>query len=87
MCVGLGLPVGLAVGLGIALLRTNLDGRLRAKEDLEPITSAPVLAAIPADARIAEEPLISDMGLDNARGEAFRRLRTNLGFAQVDDTN
>ena len=36
---------------------------------------APVLAAIPADARIAEEPLISDMGLDNARGEAFRRLR------------
>lgn len=87
MCIGLGLPVGLALGLGIALLRTSLDGRLRAKEDLETITSAPVLAAIPADARIAEEPLISDMGLDNARGEAFRRLRTNLGFAQVDDTN
>ena len=87
MCIGLGLPVGLAVGLGIALLRANLDSRLRSKEDAEAITSASLLASIPDDPRIAEQPLITEMGLDNLRGEAFRRLRTNLGFAQIDDTN
>ncbi|MFC9442046.1 MULTISPECIES: polysaccharide biosynthesis tyrosine autokinase [Brevibacterium] len=87
MCIGLGLPVGLAIGLGIALLRSNLDSRLRTKEDVEAITSATVLASIPTDPKITDQPLLTQMGLDNVRGEAYRRLRTNLGFAQVDDTN
>lgn len=87
MLIGLGVVVGSALGLGIALLRANLDSRLRSKDDVEAVTSAPIIASIPDDPRISAQPLITQVGLDSSRGEAFRRLRTNLGFAQVDDTN
>jgi len=85
MLIGLGVLTGSALGLGVALLRANLDSRLRSKDDLAAVTSAPVIASIPDDPRISEQPLITQVGLDSSRGEAFRRLRTNLGFAQVDD--
>lgn len=87
MLIGLGVLTGSALGLGIVLLRANLDSRLRSKDDLAGVTSAPVIASIPDDPRISEQPLITQLGLDSSRGEAFRRLRTNLGFAQVDDTD
>lgn len=85
--IAIGVFVGLAIGLGLALLRAALDNKLRSREDLEGLTSASVLASIPDDPNIGDHPLIADLSLDDPRGEAFRRLRTNLGFAQVDDTN
>lgn len=87
MYLAIGVTVGLALGLGLALLRSALDNKLRTRADIERLTSASVLAAVPEDPNIGEHPLIADLPIDDPRGEAFRRLRTNLRFAQVDDTN
>ncbi len=82
-----GLPIGFAVGLALALARAALDNKLRSREDLQSISSAPVLGSVPAGSGPRDAMLISHLGLDDARAEAFRRLRTNLRFAQVDKEN
>ena len=82
-----GLPIGFAVGLALALARTALDNRLRTREDLQNVSHAPVLGSVPLGSDAREARLISQLGLDDARAEAFRRLRTNLRFAQVDKEN
>ena len=83
----LGLLVGIVFGVGAALLRSALDTRLRGKETLRRITRAPVLTAVPADASTARTPLVTDLPVHSPRGEAFRRLRTNLRYAQVGDAS
>ncbi|MGO1523036.1 MAG: polysaccharide biosynthesis tyrosine autokinase [Nesterenkonia sp.] len=82
-----GLAVGFASGLGLALLRSALDNKLRSREDLDRLQAGAILGSIPEESRANCSSLISQLGLDDARGEAFRRLRTNLRFAQVDDPN
>ncbi|WP_051297781.1 polysaccharide biosynthesis tyrosine autokinase [Brevibacterium album] len=84
--MALGLVVGLVLGVGAALLRSALDTKLRGKEDLRRVTDVPVLATVPADPTTSRTPLITDIPLASPRGEAFRRLRTNLRYAQVGDT-
>ncbi|SMY11383.1 polysaccharide biosynthesis tyrosine autokinase [Brevibacterium jeotgali] len=83
----LGLLVGVVFGVGAALLRSALDTRLRGKETLRRVTRAPVLTAVPADASTARTPLVTDLPVHSPRGEAFRRLRTNLRYAQVGDAS
>jgi len=85
--VVLGLVVGIVFGVGAALLRSALDTRLRGKETLRRITRAPVLTAVPADTSTARTPLVTDLPSHSPRGEAFRRLRTNLRYAQVGDAS
>lgn len=82
-----GLPVGFAFGLGMALLRSALDNKLRTREDLERLNAGPILGSIPHDSHAQSSALVSQLSLDDSRGEAFRRLRTNLRFTQVDDPN
>lgn len=83
----LGVIVGCVFGLGAALLRSALDTRLRGRDALQKITRAPVLTAVPADPSTSRTPLITDLPVQSARGEAFRRLRTNLKYAQVGDVS
>ncbi|WP_345477167.1 polysaccharide biosynthesis tyrosine autokinase [Nesterenkonia rhizosphaerae] len=85
--VAAGLPVGFALGLGLALLRAALDNKLRSREDIERLNAGPVLGSIPQDTRAKSPLLVSQLRVDDAHAEAFRRLRTNLRFAQVDDPN
>jgi capsular exopolysaccharide synthesis family protein len=82
----LGTLAGAVLGVGAALLRSAFDTRLRGREDLRRISSAPVLAAVPADSATARTPLVTDMPAHSPRGEAFRRLRTNLRYVQVGDS-
>ncbi|TXK16209.1 polysaccharide biosynthesis tyrosine autokinase [Microbacterium wangchenii] len=82
--LALGALVGLAAGLGIAVLRAVLDTKVRNARDIEALTDRPLIGAIPFDPKAKERPLILEADPHNTRSEAFRSLRTNLQFLEMD---
>lgn len=85
--LALGALVGLALGLGVAVLRSTLDTRIRTEKDLAEVTDVPVLGGIPFDPKAAQRPLIVHADPHSPRAEAFRTLRTNLQFVDLSDSH
>jgi capsular exopolysaccharide synthesis family protein len=81
---GAGLALGLLLGVGLALLRDTLDSTLRTSEALAEATGLGVLGTVPFDKNAQSSPLAVVPGAHSPRAEAFRLIRTNLQFAQVD---
>ncbi|HVV76629.1 MAG TPA: polysaccharide biosynthesis tyrosine autokinase [Mycobacteriales bacterium] len=82
--VSLGLVVGLLVGIGGAVLRETLDTTVKTTTDLQAITGAATIGAIAYDPEAKRQPLISLADHSGSRAEAFRQLRTNLQFVEID---
>ncbi|NLA28706.1 MAG: polysaccharide biosynthesis tyrosine autokinase [Propionibacterium sp.] len=77
--LALGVLLGLLLGFGQAVLRNMLDTRIQTTEDIEQVTDAPVLAVI--GHREGEAGRVAETsGPAWANAEAYRRLRTNVGF-------
>lgn len=83
--VALGLLIGLALGICIAILREVLDTRVRDADDVARVTTASVIGAIGYDEDAPRHPLIVQTSPHSQRSEAFRRLRTNLQFLDIAD--
>jgi len=75
---------GLLLGAGLVALRETLDTTLKTSEALGEFTALPGLGTIPYDRNAPRQPLVRADG-HSKRAEAFRKLRTNLQFSQVDD--
>lgn len=82
--LALGFLVGAALGLGVAVLRAVLDNKVRSPRDIEELTDRPLIGAIPFDPKAKSRPLILQADPHNPRSEAFRTLRTNLQFLDMD---
>ncbi|MEI3865709.1 polysaccharide biosynthesis tyrosine autokinase [Microbacterium sp. CCNWLW134] len=82
--LALGGLVGLALGVGAAVLRSVLDTRIRSPRDVEQVTDRPMIGAIPFDPKVKERPLIVHADPLSPRAESFRALRTNLQFLDMD---
>jgi len=82
--IALGALLGLAAGIGIAVLRTVLDTRVRTLHDIEQLTTAPMLGGIAFDPEASKRPLIVHADPRSPRSESFRTLRTNLQFLNVE---
>ncbi len=83
--LGLGLSVGLIVGGALALLREQLDNSVKNPEDLERVSKhLPLMGAVFFDADSAKNPLVTSTDPRSPRAEAFRQLRTNVQFAEID---
>ena len=82
--LALGLLVGLALGLGAAILWEVLDTRVRGQRDVEAITKAPIIGGISYDPDAVKRPLIVQDDPHSPRAEAFRTLRTNLQFLDIE---
>ena len=80
----LGALVGILAGLGAAFLRNALDTTIRSPEQLREITGAPNIGVIGLDPAAARHPLTLQDDFQAPRAEAFRQLRTNLQFVDVD---
>jgi capsular exopolysaccharide synthesis family protein len=78
-----GLLIGFALGALGAVLREQVDTAVRSAEDVDALTGAIPLGIVPFDPAARAHPLVTrhDTG---TRVEAFRTLRTNLQFADVD---
>jgi capsular exopolysaccharide synthesis family protein len=77
--------LGLLLGLAVALIRNLLDKTVRSDEQVEASTGSAVLATVLKDSSANRKPLLSDLGDYSPRAEAFRVLRTNLQFADLDN--
>ncbi len=82
--LGLGLVVGLLLGVGVVVLRDLLDNTIKGPKDLEAL-NVPLLGAVPYDKRTAKAPIAFRGDPHSIRSEAFRQLRTNLQFVNVDE--
>jgi len=81
--LALGVLVGLALGIGVAVLRTVLDNKVRNPRDAAQITAAPSIGAIACDPKAKDRPLIVHADPLSPRAESFRALRTNLQFLDM----
>jgi len=82
----LGAVLGLLLGCGYAVTRSVLDRRVRGVEDVERDFGVPVVATVP-DIGSAGGGIVSESGPGSSGQayEAYRRLRTNLSFMDVDN--
>ncbi len=92
--VALGLLVGLAAGIGFAVIRNVFDRRIRSTAAIEKEFEVPVIGTIPFDRNFSDERrLAAAVGADarkndeydHAVSEAMRELRTNLQFMSPDN--
>lgn len=82
--VGLGAVLGAILGLGLARLRNGLDNSVKSNDDITEATGAGVIGMILEDRMIEDDHLVADLGPGSITAEAFRSIRTNLQFLNVD---
>lgn len=75
--------LGLLCGLGVVVLRKQLDSRVRHTSELETITGTGVLGVIPRSKNLATETRGS-LGSLGVTAESFRMLRTSLRYVSAD---
>jgi receptor protein-tyrosine kinase len=83
--VAFGLALGMLLGIGLAILRDQLDNTVKDRETLEEITGVGLAGSIPLDKERRNEPAKSFDKDNSGIAEAFRKLRTNLQFLAVDN--
>jgi non-specific protein-tyrosine kinase len=81
--IALGCLIGLAAGVGIAVLRETLDTSIKDASQVQRERLTP-LGSIAYDKGARKRPLIVHVDPHSPRAEAFRQLRTNLQFVDVD---
>lgn len=82
---GLGILVGLALGVGLIILRSRADNTLRSIDNLEESSGLKLLATVPADRKMDRgSPGVS--ARNSLQLEALRNLRTNLHFRSDADS-
>lgn len=82
--LALGVLLGLAGGVGAAVLRTLLDTRIHSAHDIALVTTKPLLGGISFDPDATKRPLVVHVDPQSPRAESFRKLRTSLQFLDVD---
>lgn len=83
--MALGLAAGLALGVGGALARNALDTSVKSPDQLREVADAPNLGIITYNSEVPKRPLTVHEDPHSPRSEAFRQLRTNLQFVDVDN--
>lgn len=79
-----GLLVGLALGTAAALARSAMDVSIKSAEQLRELVGAPNLGRIVFSSVVPKHPLTVHEDPQSPRAEAFRQLRTNLQFVEID---
>ncbi len=82
--VGFGFILGLLLGIGLVLLRDVLDNTVKGPQDFEEL-GVPVLGLVPYDKRTSKTPVAFRGDPHSSRSEAYRQLRTNMQFINVDN--
>jgi Mrp family chromosome partitioning ATPase/capsular polysaccharide biosynthesis protein len=81
-----GLALGIMLGIGLAFLLEALDTRIRAGEEISERLGLPLLARVPEPPRKHQrgDDLVMIVNPNSPEAEAFRLLRTNLEFVNLE---
>jgi capsular exopolysaccharide synthesis family protein len=82
--LGLAAVLGLLLGIGIAVLRELLDTSISSADDVTQATEAPILGNIHHDPGSVKLPAIDALSNASPWSEAYRVLRTNMQYVEVD---
>ncbi len=85
--LAIGLLLGLSLGILQAGLREVLDTRVRTRADLSRVTDSPILGVVPFDPGSVSSPIAVDVDPHSMRAESYRRVRTNLKYVPLGNTN
>lgn len=80
-----GAIIGLVLGGVYALARALLDTRIRGARDVERAGNVPVIGSIPRRRRSEPEGIALRVSPYGMLADGYRRIRTNLQFADVDN--
>ncbi|MDQ3897963.1 MAG: hypothetical protein M3326_12105, partial [Actinomycetota bacterium] len=75
--------VGLLLGIGVSVLREQLNDKVRSAQEVEKLTGLPLLAQLPYD-EDAADGLAVDARPNSPFSEAMRSLRTSIQYQGVD---
>jgi receptor protein-tyrosine kinase len=81
--IALGLLIGVVLGVGAAIARARLDRTVTDGDEAADLVGAPVIGIVMRDEALRKRHVM-DLKSANQTAEAFRRLRTNLQFLNVD---
>lgn len=83
--LALGAALGLLLGIALAVLRDRLDNTIKDRREIESISGKALVGTIPFDKERKTHPAVDFQDLaQSSSAEAFRELRTNLQFLEVD---
>jgi capsular exopolysaccharide synthesis family protein len=83
--VGIAVLLGLLIGIAFAAVRRSLDTTVKSAEQLAMATAGrPVIGAVPFDSAARKRPLVAGDDPLRRRLEAYRKIRTNLQFIDID---
>jgi capsular exopolysaccharide synthesis family protein len=80
----LGVILGLMLGVALAVARHTLDRSVKSTELLTEIAGAPSLGVTVFDSSVKSKPLVVADNPQSPLAEAFRQLRTNLQYVDLD---
>lgn len=83
----LGLLCGGSIGIAYTFMRALTDSKVRGEDDLVRITDLPLLGGVSFDEDVSKFPLLTQTSHQSPRAEAFRQIRTNLQFANVNSSS
>lgn len=82
--LALGAAVGLLLGIALAVLRDRLDNTIKTRNKLEAAAKTPLVGSLPFDKQLKEAAVVEFGAARSPSAEAYRELRTNLQFLEVD---
>lgn len=80
----MGIFIGLVVGSASAYLRVRMDRSVRDSKVASALAGAPVIGVVTRDRQLASDHVLGPQSR-SATAEAFRKMRTNLQFLNVDE--
>ncbi|WP_305092739.1 polysaccharide biosynthesis tyrosine autokinase [Prescottella sp. R16] len=83
--LALGFAIGLLGGIALAVLRDRLDNTVKSREVLDELAGVGAVGIVPFDKDREQKAAIAFQDGYSAGAEAFRELRTNLQFLEVDN--
>jgi non-specific protein-tyrosine kinase len=83
--IAIGVLLGLAGGIALALFRHTLDTTVKSPDDVTQRYRIASLGQVPYDRKSKKRPVAEFGGAkESFRTEAFRRVRTNLQFVEIE---